>query len=191
MIRVSLVFVLFLACVAISLAAQTPLWDENIGSLFSNLKAYRVGDVVTIIIQEQSSASSNAKTDTRVKNELSGGPGKGTLDFLSLWGLDSENNYKGDAKTQRTGSLNAKITAKIVEVLPNGDYRVEGAREININGERERIRLSGIIRSRDISPDNSILSTYVADARIMYDGKGIVDSGHEPGLLTKLVNLIF
>ncbi len=170
--------------------AQSPLWDEGSGSLYSNLKAYRVGDVVTVIIQEQSIASSKAKTDTKVKNEAGGGPGVGTLDFVSLWGLDSENNYKGDAKTERSGQLQAKISVQIIEILDNGDFRVEGQREVNINGERERIKLSGIIRPRDITPDNTILSTYVADAMIMYDGKGIIDAGHEPGIMTKILNWI-
>ncbi len=171
-------------------SAQQRLWEADQGSLYSNLKAYRVGDVVTVIIEEQSIASSNAKTDTKVKSEASGGPGMGTLDFISLWGLTSENKYKGDAKTERSGQLQAKITVRISEILENGDYLVEGSREVNINGEREMITLSGIIRSRDISPDNTIMSTYVANARIMYDGKGIVDSGHEPGIFTKILNWI-
>jgi flagellar L-ring protein precursor FlgH len=171
-------------------SAQQRLWEADRGSLYSNLKAYRVGDVVTVIIEEQSIASSNAKTDTKIKSEASGGPGMGTLDFVSLWGLTNENKYKGDAKTERSGQLQAKITVRISEVLENGDYLVEGSREVNINGEREMITLSGIIRSRDISPDNTIMSTYVANARIMYDGKGIVDSGHEPGIFTKILNWI-
>ncbi|MBN1164362.1 MAG: flagellar basal body L-ring protein FlgH [Candidatus Krumholzibacteriota bacterium] len=171
--------------------AQQPLWGEGQGSLYSNLKAYRVGDVVTVIIQEQSTAISSAKTDTKVKAEAKSGPGSGTLDFVSLWGLTSENNYKGDAKTSRSGQLQAQITVRISEILGNGDYRVEGQREININGERERITLCGVIRPRDINSDNTILSTYVANAQIMYDGKGLIDSGHEPGILTKLINWFF
>jgi len=168
--------------------AQVPLWDEDSGSLFSSLKARKVGDVVTVIIQEQSMAQSKAQTNTKVKNESSGGPGKGTLDFISLWGLTSENKYKGDADTKRMGQLQAKISARIVEILPTGDYRIEGTKEVNINGERERIKISGIVRPRDIRPDNTVLSTYLADAAIMYDGKGIIDNGHEPGILTKLLN---
>ncbi len=170
--------------------AQRPLWDEE-GSLYSNLKAFRVGDVVTVIIQEQSSAESSAKTDTKVQGESKAGPGIGTLDFISLWGLTNESKYKGDAKTSRSGQLAARITVKISGILENGDYLVEGNREVNINGERERITLSGVIRPRDINSDNTILSTYVADARIMYDGKGHIDSGHEPGIITKIINWFF
>ena len=186
--RLLFVTTLLLLFSALELSAQTPLWDEESGSLFSSLKARRVGDVVTVIIQEQSMAQSKAQTNTKVKNEALGGPGRGTLDFISLWGLKSENKYKGDADTKRMGQLQAKISARIVEILPSGDYRIEGTKEVNINGERERIKITGIVRPRDIRPDNTVLSTYLADAAIMYDGKGIIDIGHEPGILTKLLN---
>jgi flagellar L-ring protein FlgH len=189
MMKSTIVAAMFLF-ISSPLACQAPLWDGN-SSLFSNLKAYRAGDIVTVLIEEQSSASSKAQTDTKVKNEAKGGPGTGALDFMSLWGLDSENNYKGDAQTNRSGQLQARMSATIVEVLANGDFRIEGQREVNVNGEHERIKLSGTIRSRDIGPDNTILSTYVANAQIMYDGKGIVDSGHEPGFIAKILNWLF
>jgi len=189
--KILLVALLFIGSALSPARADQPLWEAGVGSLYSNLKAYRVGDVVTVIIEEQSSAISSAKTDTKVKAEATSGPGTGSLDFVSLWGLTSENKYKGDAKTSRSGQLQARISVRISEILGNGDYRVEGQREIDINGERERITLRGVIRSRDINSDNTIMSTYVAEAEIMYDGKGLVDSGHDPGILTKLINWIF
>jgi flagellar L-ring protein precursor FlgH len=189
--RKLILFTLLTIVIACSGAgAQQRLCGGPGESLFSNMKAYRVGDVITVIIQEQSSASSKAKTDTKVKDEFSMGPGAGTLDFISLWGLDSENKYKGDAKTDRTGTLMAKITVRITDILENGDFQISGEREVVINGETEIIKLDGIIRSRDIRADNTILSTYVANAKISYDGKGMIDSGHEPGLLTKFINWI-
>jgi len=188
--KIFLLTVLVIALLSSGAAAQQRLCGGPGESLFSNMKAYRVGDVITVIIQEQSTASSNAKTDTKVKDEFSMGPGAGTLDFISLWGLDSENKYKGDAKTDRSGTLIAKITVRITDLLENGDFRINGEREVVINGEAEMIELSGIIRSRDIRADNTILSTYVANAKISYDGKGMIDSGHEPGLLTKFINWI-
>lgn len=182
-----LIFLAVVICVS-GASSQQRLCGGPGESLFSNMKAYRVGDVITVIIQERSSASSNAKTDTKIKDEFSMGPGAGGLDFISLWGLDSENKYKGDAKTDRSGTLIAKITVRITELLDNGDFRIDGEREVAINGETEIIKLSGIIRSRDIRADNTILSTYVANAKISYDGKGMIDSGHEPGILTKFIN---
>lgn len=173
-------------------AQQRPLYDEVRGtSLFSDVRAWRVGDVVTIIIRENSSASANSKTETSFESGMSGGAGEGLLDLVPMWGLDYESDYSGDGKTQRTGRLSAQMSARIVELLPNSQYRVEGRREVRINGEFETIVLTGIVRGHDISPDNSVLSTKVADAKITYDGKGDVGHAGEPGLFTKIINWLF
>ena len=78
-----------------------------------------------------------------------------------------------------------------IEVLHNGDYRLLGSRLVNINGERQVIEISGTCRARDIGPDNSILSTYISDAKIAYNGTGAVNAVSEPGVLTKIVNWLF
>ncbi len=173
-------------------AGGTPLVDLESGrSLVSNIKAHRVGDIITIIITESSSANAAARTDANNKTESSGGPGLGFLDLIKAWGLDSENKYKGDGRTVRTGDLQAEITVRIAEQLPNGDFRVAGTRMVDINGERQLIEITGICRARDIQADNTIMSTYIADARIGYTGAGMVNSASEPGLITKLLNWLF
>jgi flagellar L-ring protein precursor FlgH len=172
--------------------ATTPLVDLETGrSLVSNIKAHRVGDVVTIIIAEATTANATSKTDANNKTEVSGGPGLGILDLISDWGLDAENKFQGDGRTTRTGNLRAEITARIIEVLHNGDYRLSGTRMVNINGERQLIEISGICRERDIGPDNSILSTYIADAQIAYSGSGPINAASEPGIISKIVNWLF
>jgi flagellar L-ring protein precursor FlgH len=194
MVRAGVRLVLLAAVLAATVpsGAATPLVDLESGrSLVSNMKAHRVGDVVTIIISEASTANATAKTDANNKTEISGGPGLGFLDLISDWGLDSENKYKGDGKTTRTGNLRAEITARIVEVLHNGDYRLSGTRMVNINGERQLIEISGICRERDIGADNSILSTYIADAQIAYNGSGPINAASEPGIISKIVNWLF
>lgn len=184
------------ACVALlaaaTAAATEPLVDLESGrSLVSNIKAHRVGDIVTIVITEQSVANATTKTDANNKSEHSGGPGLGFLDLLTTWGLDVENKYKGDGRTVRTGDLQAQITARIVEELHNGDFRIAGTRMVDINGERQLIEISGICRARDIAADNTILSTYIADARIAYNGSGVINASSEPGVITKLLNWLF
>lgn len=172
--------------------ANQPLVDlEGGSSLVSNIKAHHVGDIITILIVEESSANATAKTDANNKSEISGGPGLGFLDVLTSWGLDTENKYTGDGRTQRTGSLQAEITARIVERLHNGDFRLAGTRMVDINGERQLIEITGICRARDITPRNTILSTHIADARIAYNGNGPINHASEPGLVTKLVNWLF
>ncbi len=189
---ITVTIVLAVAAFAATGSAGEPLIDlESGGSLVSNFKAHRVGDIITIMIVEESTANATAKTDANNKSEVSGGPGLGFLDVITNWGINTENKYTGDGRTQRTGNLNAEITARITEVLHNGDYRLAGTRMVDINGERQLIEISGICRSRDILPDNTIYSTYIADARIAYNGTGVVNATSEPGVITKLVNWLF
>ncbi len=190
--KTSLVLALLGVCIAGSAPAGEPLIDlESGSSLVSNFKAHRVGDIITIMIVEESSANATAKTDANNKSEVSGGPGLGFLDLITQWGIDTENKYTGDGRTQRTGNLTAEITARITEILHNGDYRLAGNRMVDINGERQLIEISGVCRARDIRPDNTIYSTYIADARIAYNGTGVVNATSEPGVITKLVNWLF
>jgi len=169
--------------------AQEPLFDPTGGSsLFSDVKARRVGDIVTILIQENTVASSTADTDAGHEQEIKGSEGRGALSFLPLFGFGSKVKYKGKGSTQRQGRIRGEMTAKIVEVLGGGSYRIEGRREVKINGEREVIVVSGVVRARDIDAGNRVLSTHIADAQITYEGKGVVEAAHEPGFLTKILD---
>ncbi len=171
---------------------QQPLWDSEAGgSLFSNTKAYRVGDILKVIVLENSSASSDAKTGTESKHDIGGGAGEGVLDFIPLWGIKQQTKYDGKGQTSRKGQLTATMSVRIVEELEGGLYRIQGRREIKRNGETELMTLSGLIRSRDISPSNTISSSAIADAQIHYEGMGDVANGHQPGFLTRLINWFF
>jgi len=171
---------------------KTPLVDFHSGeSLVSNMKAHRVGDLITIIITEESNADASSKTKADNKSETSGGPGLGILNFVKPWDMTVENKYKGDGKTERSGSLEAEITARIIEVLHNGDFRLEGTRMVNINGEKTLIEITGVCRGKDIRPDNTIMSTFISDAQIAYNGSGIINDTSEPGVVTKIINWLF
>lgn len=172
--------------------AKSPLVDFETGSsLVTNIKAHRVGDLITIIITESAQANVKSKTKADNKSEHSGGPGLGFLDFIKPWDLSVENKFQGTGDTQRSGSFRAEITARIVEVLHNGDFRLAGNRMININGEKQLIEITGICRGRDITPDNTIMSTFISDAQIAYNGTGIVNDSSEPGVVTKILNWLF
>jgi flagellar L-ring protein precursor FlgH len=192
MTRIFTTAALLILCLAAPALAERPLWDSEAGgSLFTNVKAHRVGDILTVMIVENSSASSDAKTATESKHDISGGPGEGALNFIPLWGFDQKSKYDGKGNTTRKGQLNAVMSVRIVEALPGDQFRIEGNREIKRNGETEEMNLSGIIRSRDISPGNTINSASIADAVIRYDGSGDVANGNEPGFLTRLLNWFF
>lgn len=180
---------LYLAQVA---EAKTPLIDFETGeSLVSNIKARNVGDLITIIITERATANATSKTRANNKSESRGGPALGWLDFIKPWDMTVENRYLGDGDTRREGSLRAEISARIVEVLENGDFRLEGTRMVNINGEKQLIEITGICRARDINADNTILSTYISDAQIAYNGSGIINDTSQPGVVTRVLNWLF
>ncbi len=181
------------------------LWrnQSSMASLFSDPKARDVGDVVTISIVESSSATGKATTDTNRDSTVKAGvasflgyekqlmnkfPNFSSADMLEA---SLKNDFKGSGNTARSGTLTASITAKIVEVLPNGNYVIEGRRDVEVNHENQYIIISGIIRPEDISRDNVVLSTFISDARIAYSGRGVVDDYQQPGWFTRILNKVW
>ena len=181
------------------------LWQDNgsLSELFIDPTARRVGDIVTIQIVESSKATNKATTNTGRDSSISAGidsffgleqnfPSSGS--FFSPFGKVKAgfgSSFKGDGATSRSGDLTAYITARVTEVLPNGNLYIMGSREVTVNNERQFITLSGLIRTRDISQGNVILSTYISDARIAYSGSGIIDDRQSPGWMTKILNTIW
>lgn len=164
-------------------------------SLFSDIKAHAVGDVLTVLIVEQNRASNQVETKTEKTTELStsGGPGIGTLSFIPAFGgkADNSSSFDGKGENRRSGTIQAKISVTVVGVRDNGDLVVEGTRVIGINGDEEAIYLSGIVRSKDVTPDNTVASYQVADAEISYTGKGNANTASRPGFFTRLLNWVF
>ena len=172
--------------------AKTPLVNFETGeSLVSNIKARTVGDLITIIITEHATANATSKTRANNKSESRGGPALGWLDFIKPWDMTVENKFLGDGDTQRDGNLRAELSAQIVEVLENGNFRLEGTRMVNINGEKQLIEITGYCRPRDIDANNTILSTFISDAQIAYNGSGIINDTSQPGVVTRVLNWLF
>ena len=191
------------------------LWPASgaIGSLFVDTKARRVGDIVTVRVEESSSATNEANTETERTSSLEAGIEK--LFGLETWWpekvLDNADNdlpklnpfgnpsvrgsltsdFDGSGKTTRKGDLTAYITCQVTDVLPNGNLRIVGSREVLVNHETQLIILSGVIRPRDIEQDNTILSTFVANAKIAYSGSGIIDDRQRPGWLANLLDSLW
>jgi flagellar L-ring protein precursor FlgH len=164
------------------------------GSLFTDVRGHAVGDLVTILIMEESSAASSARTVTDKEHELGiEGEGTGGLGAIPGFGLNgtSRNKFNGAATTARQGALRAKMTGMIVEVKENGNLVIEGTRSVKINNETETTILRGEVRRKDVTPDNTVYSYDLANVQITHLGKGAVNSGHRPGLLVRLFNLLF
>lgn len=184
--------------------AHGSLWSDNgaLSSMFINAKARSEGDIVTIKIVESSKASNKATTNTGRTTSMSVGlsslfgiegnyPSSAVFNPFSAVQSDYESAFDGSGTTARSGALTAYITARIVQVLPNGNLLIEGNREVRINNENQIITLTGQIRPRDISADNVVQSTYIADARISYSGTGIVNEQQRPGWLARLLDSVW
>jgi flagellar L-ring protein FlgH len=164
-------------------------------SLFTDVKARKVGDILTVLIFEQSRGTSQAetKTDKSTSFSTNGGPGVGSLNFVPLFGAkgDNKNTFNGKGENQRSGTLRAKMSVTVLELRPNDDLVVEGSRTVQVSDEKETLHLTGVVRQKDITPDNTIDSYLIADAQIHYTGKGNLNSARRPGFFTRLINWIF
>lgn len=194
-----------IAPVALNQHAGGSLWVENgaMGLLFINPKASRVGDIVTIKIVETSSASNKASTDTDRTTSLEVGltgffnledkfpTGSKFFNPFAPVQSDYASEFQGSGTTVRSGALSAYITARIIQVLPNGNFIIEGNREVRVNNENQVITLTGMVRPRDITADNIIQSTYIADAKISYSGSGIVNDQQRPGWLVRILDNVW
>ncbi len=170
------------------------MWDDESVNLFSNHKARQVGDIVTVIIVEDASASSQSQSKlTKETSSDFSGTGSGQLDFIRLFGakMDYSKEHQGKGQTTQSGKMNARITAEIVEIRPNGNLVVEGSRMVKINEDVDEITLRGVIRPADIAADNTVLSTYLSEAAIAYTGSGPNKNAGRQGLIARILDLIF
>jgi len=164
-------------------------------SLFADIKAHNVGDILTVNIYENTSATNKAETKTEKTGqfETSGGPGSGILDFIPMFGAkgQNKNSFDGKGENLRNRNLRARMSVTVVAIKENGDLIIEGSRTVGISNDRETITLSGVVRQRDINPDNSIDSYLIADAQINYRGKGAINEGSRPGPIMRFLNWLF
>ncbi|HHX01556.1 MAG TPA: flagellar basal body L-ring protein FlgH [Firmicutes bacterium] len=173
-------------------AAASSLFAPSSGSLFSDYKARRIGDLVTVLIIEQARATQSSDTSSGNNNTLSLGPGGGALaDLIPLLRFSHSGQFDGSGSTSRGSSVTAKITTRVVEIYDNATMKIEGKQKITVNGEEQEIVISGIVRTRDIGPDNTVLSSLVADAEIQFTGTGIIGDKQEGGLLTRFFDWLF
>lgn len=176
--------------------------QSRFSTLFSDQRARNVGDILTINIVEVSQASESASTNTTRKSQTvagltnffgletnPNGPWKNPATLINA--TSPNNDFAGTGATTRAGSLSASITVRVMDVLPSGNLAIEGKREIYINNEKQEILLQGVVRPRDISFDNTILSTQIADAKVIYTGIGVVAEKQRPGWAARLFDFVW
>lgn len=165
------------------------LFDEDVyRPLIADRKATLPGDILTVIVMETSNAQTSADLSShkKIKAVLDAGYNRNNhqVDF----GLEGDG--KATAKTGRNGKIKAALTVRIKEVFPNQTYLVEGAQRITINGENQKILLRGVVRPEDISPQNTVLSTRLAQAQIVYTGAGSVSNSQDRNYIYKILSFI-
>ena len=162
-------------------------------SLFSDQKASRKGDAVTILIIEDVQADNGARTSSTASTNLSIGVG-GSVNSNQLntsGSIGTGNTFNGQGQTSRNENVKAKLTARITEADNLSAMKIEGRRTVTINGETQVIVISGIIRYIDIQPDNTVYSYSIADLTLSYNGEGTISKAQEPGLFTKFLRFLF
>jgi flagellar L-ring protein precursor FlgH len=185
--------------------ADGSLWIDGVG-LFEDRKARRLNDILTIEIFERTSGSDTADTSTKKETtykagieQLFGSSGSkffgDLIDNSPFKPVAIDTNYKknfeGKGRTTQKGELIGKITAKIVAVQPNGNLVIDSRKEITINNEKQIIVLQGIVRTDDISSDNTIPSYKIADAKLYYVGHGIVTEQQSSGILGRIIDQLW
>lgn len=188
--------------------AEGSLWPQGAdkNGLFADSKGSKVGDIVTILIAETSTASKQANTTTSKDSsenlnmtKIFGlGSNMGITDFLGSGNpldpsLTTSNKeaFKGAGSTSRSDRLTATMTAVITEILPSGNLQIEGKRVVKVNNEKQTLVLTGVIRPVDVAYDNTISSTLIANAEIQYEGKGVLADKQRVGWGTRILDLIW
>ncbi|MBR9908296.1 flagellar basal body L-ring protein FlgH [Pseudidiomarina donghaiensis] len=162
--------------------------------LFEDQRPRRTGDIITIVLEEQVSATKNASSQSsRASNigvDLEGLPD--ALEQLAEYGFSvgSANDFAGSGGSSASNQFSGVITVQVMQVLPNGNLRVRGEKQIAINQGTEYIRFSGVVNPRSISGQNSVLSTAVAEARLEYIGDGYINDAQKQGWLQRFFNYI-
>ena len=182
-------------------AGQTGAQNWNwMNSLALDTRARQVNDLLTIQVIENISASGTA--DSALAKDSGGSASLGGLfglekklpgfiDPTNLAASKAQTDFKGSGATNRAGQLTANLTGRVVEVLPNGDLVVEGIREMEINGDRQVLVLTGVVRPADVDPANVVRSTAIGQLRIRYFGQGLIRDNLKPGWIVRILNKVF
>ena len=172
-------------------------WISNLGL---DRRARALNDLVTIRVVESIEGTGSADSALDKNSKAAAGVSQifgaekalpSAIDPTNLVGATSGTQFKGSGATSRSGTLSATITARVLEVLPNGDLVLEGAREIEINGDRQMVVLTGVARPRDVSDQNVVLSPSIGQLRIRYFGRGLMKDNLKPGWLIRILNKVF
>jgi flagellar L-ring protein precursor FlgH len=185
-----------------SLFSQQTAKDTS--TVSEKLDRFETGDIITVIVRETLDASTTAGTNTKKESDVKADAAASANPFLvgdkpdgnnilnpgelPNWDIQSQNETKNTGDTRRRNSLTTSITCTVVEVFPNGNLKIEGEKQVTVNRDDSMVSVSGIIRSKDISAQNTIQSTQVADASVKVKGKGPLWNNQRRGIVTRVLD---
>lgn len=174
-------------------ARADSIWKSDSSAPYTTGQGYKVGDILNIIILESTSAQNRAGTKTGVKDNLALQYAQ-TISSKNPSGNVSGsigNDYSGTGQTSRVSNVQARISAWVTDVLPNGNLAIEGRHKVEVNDEMQEIDIKGVIRPKDISSTNTVYSYQIANVNLSIRGTGAVAEADSPGWLTRLLNWLF
>jgi flagellar L-ring protein precursor FlgH len=194
----SLALAAALAVVTAAPAAAQSLWSAASSSLVTDTRAVRAGDLLTIVVDEESSGEKTGQTKLKRDSTFKSEVDLPHFDYpkwvnnfllnLKTSGAGAS-NYEGTGSTTRTDRATAQITARVMRVQENGNLLVEGRRVIVVHDEQQTIVLSGMVRPQDVGADNTVKSAFVADAEVRIEGRGAISDRQRPGIFHRLFDL--
>ena len=184
-------------CLVLLLSASghsASLWDDN-ANWFADSRPGRVGDIVTVLVNERTDAKDEATMDISKSSSNSIGDNStsntGILSFLRGLTFGTTNSAAGDGSVERKHHATATLACLITEVLPNGNLVIEGTRDVRTSDEILQFQLVGVIRPQDVNADNQISSQLIANAEIAVKGRGIISRTQKPGVITQILQAVF
>ena len=175
-----------------STAEARSLWRDSGGwSLYSDSKARDVGDILTIVIDERTTQTASKQRSNSKEGSVNLNTGIGIFHFLAAAAASGSDSFTAAGSASDTNRFTGNVTVTVVEVYPNGNMVVEGTQSIWQNRDEHRITLRGIVRRQDVTYNNTVPSTRVADATLKFDGKGPLNAKQRQGILTQIFNILF
>lgn len=184
-----LVLIGALGCVA-SCAAQSGD-GAFFYSMYSDFRAAAVGDIIQVLVSESALASHSSTRGNEKSSDTTAGPGAGLLGFIPLIGYGGAARSAAAGTSQSRDLLSARISAVVIGVTPTGNLIIEGERRVACNRDFQTIRLRGEVRPCDVRRDNTVLSQYVANAQIEYEGPDPAHPGGRVGIITRILGWLF
>ena len=169
--------------------AESLFSDESYIGLVKDNRAFKKGDLITVLVYENSNSSTAAGADTNTGIDISGG----AINDARIYrrNVNFSNDFEGGGRFNRSGKLVSRISATIESITANGEMWLYGEQIIDFNGEEQFISVMGRARPVDITSQNTILSSRLADSVIKFTGKGILNTSQKPGWITRIINFIF